>query len=65
MTYEEYTKEAADYLKKRKFTDEQITSYFKEADTQEILKEHYEGYSTDKFDSYSPSATASCLYMLY
>lgn len=65
MTYEDFTDEVAKLLKERGYTDEQIASYFKESDTQSILKTNYEGYSKEKFSSYSPSATASCLHMMY
>lgn len=65
MTYEQYQKETATAFKKCGYTDAETNKFFAEDKTQKVLYKHYEGYTKRNVQAYTPTATASCLDMMY
>ena len=63
MSYNEFVTETKKAFTKMGYTDAETDKYFKAKES--ILRRNYEGFNERKVAGYSPSATASCLDMMY
>ena len=64
VEWEEYVAAIREHLK-HYLTAEEVDHYLVEPDTVDMLNDHFKNYIQRLGDSYSPDATAYCLWMLY
>ena len=64
MTYKEYYNEVYKFVSNY-LPDEDIDEYLSRPDINEMLLQHYDGYTKHNVAGYSPAATANCLDYMY
>lgn len=64
VEWEEYVAAIREHLK-HYLTEEELKQFFVQPETVDILNDHFAKYINRLGDSYSPSSTAYCLWMLY